>query len=105
MPESIRYVPIDKEILEVLKKHLEEQSRLELDNPDNMLFVNRAYGVPSNNAINKFLQSILKELDIQPQNITCTGNCHTYASILLSEGIDILAIANPNCQIKLDHLY
>lgn len=93
IPESIRYVPIDKEALEVLKKHLEEQSRLELDNTDNMLFVNRAYRVPSNNAMNKFLQSILKEFDIQPQNMTCTGSRHTYTSILLSEDIDIWAIA------------
>lgn len=92
-PESIRHVPVDKEVLEVLKKLQEEQSELELDNPDEMLFVNLFYGVPSNSAMNKFLQSILGELDIQPKNMTCTGNRHTYASILLSEGIDIWAIA------------
>ena len=58
-----------------------------------MLFVNIIHGIPSNNACNKYLQSILEKLDIFPQNMTCTGNRHTYASILLSEDIDIWAIA------------
>ncbi|WP_438478540.1 hypothetical protein [Streptococcus pluranimalium] len=49
-----------------------------------MLFVNVFYGIPSNNACNKKLQGILEELNITPMNMTCTGNRHTYASILLS---------------------
>lgn len=58
-----------------------------------MLFVNVIYGVPSNNACNKQLQAFLKDLNITPKNMTCTGNRHTYASILLSENIDIWVIS------------
>lgn len=58
-----------------------------------MLFVNLIHGIPSNKACNKHLQSILEHLNIFPHNMTCTGNRHTYASILLSEDIDIWAIA------------
>lgn len=64
-----------------------------LQNPDNMLFVNFYSGIPTNNAYNKHLQSILKKLDITPLNLTCTGNRHTYASILISEGIDLWVLA------------
>lgn len=58
-----------------------------------MLFVNLIHEIPSNKACNKHLQSILEHLDIFPHNLTCTGNRHTYASILLSEDIDIWPIA------------
>ncbi len=58
-----------------------------------MLFVNLIHGIPSNKACNKHLQNILEHLNIFPHNMTCTGNRHTYASILLSEDIDIWAIA------------
>lgn len=32
-------------------------------------------------------------MDITPLNLTCTGNRHTYASILISEGIDLWVLA------------
>lgn len=92
-PESVRYIPIDDDTINMLHRIQKEQHQVTLHNPENMLFVNLIYGVPSNKACNKHLQNILEELNIFPQNMTCTGNRHTYASILLSEDIDIWAIA------------
>lgn len=92
-PESVRYIPIDDETVSILHQIKKEQSGFLLNNPDQMLFVNVFYGVPSNNAANKYLQHILQSLSIEPQNMTCTGNRHTYASILLAEDIDIWVIA------------
>lgn len=92
-PESVRYIPIDAETITILKRIKFEQSNCELDNKDNMLFVNVHYGIPSNNACNKQLQAILENLSIEPRKMTCTGNRHTYASILLAEDIDIWVIA------------
>lgn len=92
-PESIRHIPIDDDTLKMFKRIKYEQAQYELDNSDNMLFVNIFYGIPSNNACNKQLQTILDELNVEPKNMTCTGNRHTYASILLSEDIDIWVIA------------
>lgn len=92
-PDSIRKIPIDDELIEILLRMKKEQSMYYLQNPDNMLFVNFYSGIPTNNACNKHLQSILKKLDITPLNLTCTGNRHTYASILISEGIDLWVLA------------
>ncbi|MDY3023820.1 tyrosine-type recombinase/integrase [Streptococcus hyovaginalis] len=92
-PESVRSIPIDDETLDMFKRIKNQQDELNLDNPDQMLFVNVIYGVPSNNACNKQLQAFLKDLNITPKNMTCTGNRHTYASILLSENIDIWVIS------------
>lgn len=92
-PESIRTIPIDDDTLQIFKRIKSEQAQCQIDNSDNMLFVNIFYGIPSNKACNKHLQGILEQLNIFPQNMTCTGNRHTYASILLSEDIDIWAIA------------
>ncbi|HEM2534725.1 site-specific integrase [Streptococcus suis] len=92
-PESIRYIPIDDDTVKILFRIQKQQHQYILSNPDKMLFVNLIHGIPSNKACNKHLQSILEHLDIFPHNMTCTGNRHTYASILLSEDIDIWAIA------------
>lgn len=55
-PESIRHIPID-DTLKMFKRIKFEQSQCELDNPDNMLFVNVFYGIPSNNACNTDIKS------------------------------------------------
>lgn len=94
---SIRTVPIDKNTLEVLKKmKLEQEQVSEKYNvkiPDNMLFYNRITGIPTSPGINKYLQKSLRELNIEPFNLTSTGLRHTYPSVLMGQGIDIWAIA------------
>lgn len=91
--DSIRNIPIDVDTLLMFQRIKQEQEQVEIYNPDEMLFVNVLFGVPSNNACNKQLQTILESLEIEPNTMTCTGNRHTYASILLSEDIDIWVIA------------
>lgn len=90
---SVRTVPIDEKTVSVLKGMNYEQSKFNLDNPDNMLFVSPKFGIPTNNGVNKVLQELLETLDIQPHQMTATGIRHTYASIMLSENIDIWALS------------
>ncbi|HFI0289429.1 TPA: tyrosine-type recombinase/integrase [Streptococcus suis] len=92
-PDSIREIPVDDDVLSILHRIKIEQGKYYLVNPDNMLFVNFYTGIPTNNACNKHLQAILKKLEIKPQNLTCTGIRHTFASILISEGIDLWVLA------------
>ena len=78
---------------------LKKEQRLAYQNrgireEENFLFYDVVYGVPSNNAVNKFLQSLLMKYDIQPFTLTATGVRHTYASILLAKGIDIWVVAH-----------
>ena len=95
--ESVRVVPIDKNVIQVLKELKESQFRMlkyyDLENPDNMIFFDLFNGVSSNNTINKWLKNILQELNIQPLNMTSTGLRHSYCSSLLAMGIDIWAIS------------
>lgn len=70
-----------------------EQSQLNLCNPENFLFWDSTYGVPSNSGVNKALRLILQEQEITPLNMSATGIRHTYASIMLALGIDIWVIA------------
>lgn len=90
---SIRNVPIDNSVIEVLDKLLKEQEALELYNPDNLLFVHPLYGVPSNKTVNTCLSELLHQLNITPKVLTATGIRHTYISILLAEGIDIWTLS------------
>ena len=95
---SVRDVPIDDETVVVLNL-LKKEQRLAYQNrgireEENFLFYDVVYGVPSNNAVNKFLQSLLMKYDIQPFTLTATGVRHTYASILLAKGIDIWVVAH-----------
>ena len=95
--ESVRVVPIDKNVIQVLKELKKSQFRMlkyyDLENPDNMIFFDLFNGVSSNNTINKWLKNILQELNIQPLNMTSTGLRHSYCSSLLAMGIDIWAIS------------
>lgn len=94
---SIREIPIDDNTIKVLEKLKHEQKYVlksyGKNNPDNCLFIDRQYGIPSNVAVNKQLKEILKHLGIKPSNMTATGLRHTYASTLLAMGVDIWAIA------------
>ena len=95
--ESVRVVPIDKNVIQVLKELKDSQFRMlkyyNLENPDNMIFFDLFNGVSSNNTINKWLKSILQELNIKPLNMTSTGLRHSYCSSLLAMGIDIWAVS------------
>lgn len=94
---SDRYVPIDGDTIEILRclrvDQKETLNRLNVKNPDQFLFYDGLYGTPTNNGVNKALQLMLEELEIAPYMLTATGIRHTYASILLSKGVDIWVVA------------
>ena len=95
---SDREVPIDNEVIAVLKKLQKEQKQVlsdyHIDNPEGFLFYDKTFGVPTNNAINKQLRQILQDNSVRPYNLSTTGIRHTYASILLAKDIDIWIVAN-----------
>ncbi|MBY5009662.1 site-specific integrase [Streptococcus suis] len=90
---SVRNIPIDDSVIDVLDKLLKEQESLNLKNSKNLLFVDPIYGVPSNKTVNTCLSELLHQLNITPKVLTATGIRHTYISILLAEGIDIWTLS------------
>lgn len=94
---SIRNIPVDVETIKILKELKISQNLIMsyygIENKEEFLFINPFYGVPTNNAVNKYLRKTLTELSIEPYNLSSTGIRHTYASLLLSYGIDIWVVA------------
>ncbi|MDY2963160.1 tyrosine-type recombinase/integrase [Streptococcus dysgalactiae] len=64
-----------------------------MENSEQFLLYNVHSGVPTNNSVNKHLRQLLHSLRIEPYNLSPTGMRHTYASILLTHGIDIWVVA------------
>lgn len=93
---SIRRVPISKNLKKVLLNLKKEQSEkltaLGIENSDNLIFYDYRFGMISNNAINKYLTSILKTLKIDTK-MTSAGARHTYGSYLLAKGVDIWLVS------------
>ncbi|WP_170237723.1 tyrosine-type recombinase/integrase [Streptococcus hyovaginalis] len=94
---SIRTVPIDKQTIEILKKLKREQEvyfkRYKMSNEENLLFIDFFTGVPTSQGINRSLRQTMEDINIKPKNLSSTGLRHTYASMMLSQDIDIWAIA------------
>lgn len=93
---SIRYVPIDDDLIMVLKylKRIQE-SVLEsrgIVNPEGFIFFDYRYGVPTNTGLNKFLKKCLTALNIDSE-MTATGTRHTYGSVLLANGVDVWVVS------------
>ncbi|MEY8700965.1 site-specific integrase [Streptococcus ferus] len=95
--DSIRSVPVDSSVIQILKDLKQVQSEAlayyGLSNPDNIVFFDLFNGISSNNTVNKWLKKILQELAIEPVNLTSTGLRHTYCSYLLAKNIDIWAVS------------
>lgn len=94
---SIRTVPIDKQTIEILKKLKRQQEvyfkRYKMSNEENLLFIDFFTGVPTSQGINRSLRQTMEDINIKPKNLSSTGLRHTYASMMLSQDIDIWAIA------------
>ncbi|MGT2625311.1 tyrosine-type recombinase/integrase [Streptococcus thoraltensis] len=94
---SIRTVPIDNRTIEILKKLKREQEayfkRYKMSNEENLLFIDFFTGVPTSQGINRSLRQTMEDINIKPKNLSSTGLRHTYASMMLSQDIDIWAIA------------
>ncbi|HGC8952351.1 TPA: site-specific integrase [Streptococcus agalactiae] len=95
---SVRAVPVNKKVMQILKRIKQEQTlvdeRYHIKKSDDFIFYDKFYGVPTNNAINKYLRSSLFKNNIQPTNLSVTGIRHTYASFLLAHNVDIWVVAN-----------
>lgn len=95
---SVREVPIDDEACSVLKqlKQVQKRSLKETNtsNPDDFIYFDSNYGVPTSANVNKLLRQLLKEEKIEPRRLSLTGLRHTYASYLLANNIDIWVVSN-----------
>ena len=95
---SVREVPIDDEACSVLKqlKRVQKRSLKETNtsNPDDFIYFDSNYGVPTSANVNKLLRQLLKEEKIEPRRLSLTGLRHTYASYLLANNIDIWVVSN-----------
>lgn len=94
---SIREIPVDDKLLQVLKDLKEEQSMVLYDrkdlNKEDLVFYDRRYRIPTNAGLNKYLRVCLSELGIGSQEMSATSGRHTYGSYLLSQGVDIWVVA------------
>lgn len=95
--DSIRSVPVDSNVIQILKDLKQVQSTTlayyDLTNPEDIVFFDLFNGVSNNRTINSYLKNILQELAIEPVNLTSTGLRHTYCSYLLAKNIDIWAVS------------
>ena len=90
---SVREIPVDDKLLQVLKDLKEEQSMVLYDrkdlNKEDLVFYDRRYKIPTNAGLNKYLRVCLSELGIGSQEMSATSGRHTYGSYLLAKGVDI----------------
>lgn len=93
---SNRKIPINKDIIEMLKQYKKDQQELfnefNVKNPLNQIFYHYIEGIVTNNTVNKSLRRALMKLKITPV-ITMHGARHTWGSILLYQGIDVITIS------------
>lgn len=94
---SIREIPVDDKLLQVLKDLKEEQSKVLFDredlNKEDLVFYDRRYRIPTNAGLNKYLRVCLSEVGIGSQEMSATSGRHTYGSYLLASGVDIWVVA------------
>ena len=94
---SVREIPVDDKLLQVLKDFKEEQSKVLFDredlNKEDLVFYDRRYRIPTNAGLNKYLRVCLSELGIGSQEMSATSGRHTYGSYLLAQGVDIWVVA------------
>lgn len=94
---SVREIPVDDKLLQVLKDLKEEQAMVLYDrkdlNKEDLVFYDRRYKIPTNAGLNKYLRVCLSELGIGSQEMSATSGRHTYGSYLLAKGVDIWVVA------------
>lgn len=94
---SVREIPVDEKLLQVLEDLKAEQSKVLYDredlNKEDLVFYDRRYRIPTNAGLNKYLRVCLSELGIGSQEMSATSGRHTYGSFLLAKGVDIWIVA------------
>lgn len=94
---SVREIPVDEKLLQVLEDLKAEQSKVLYDredlNKEDLVFYDRRYRIPTNAGLNKYLRVCLSELGVGSQEMSATSGRHTYGSFLLAKGVDIWIVA------------
>ena len=94
---SVREIPVDEKLLQVLEDLKAGQSKVLYDredlNKEDLVFYDRKYRIPTNAGLNKYLRVCLSELGIGSQEMSATSGRHTYGSFLLAKGVDIWIVA------------
>ena len=94
---SVREIPVDEKLLQVLEDLKAGQSKVLYDredlNKEDLVFYDRRYRIPTNAGLNKYLRVCLSELGIGSQEMSATSGRHTYGSFLLAKGVDIWIVA------------
>lgn len=94
--QSNRKVPIDKKTVRIMKDFKSSQKQLFAGlgvNPKfDFVFYNAKEGLISNNAVNKKLKELLRQLKIDTP-LTIHGLRHTHASVLIYKSINIMAVS------------
>ncbi|MGO4540340.1 tyrosine-type recombinase/integrase [Paenibacillus sp. 2TAB19] len=88
-PQSVRTIKIDEDTMRIFKEWFKRLP----DNFHGLVFYSASskYKVISNNAVNKSLEIMLTNLNIEPVSIH--GMRHTHASVLLYKGVSIYYIS------------
>lgn len=94
--QSVRRVPLDRETTEIMQDFKNEQSELfskmNISPRHDFVFYNAKEGLISNNAVNKKLKELLRQLEIDTP-LTMHGLRHTHASVLIFKGVNIMAVS------------
>lgn len=83
---SIRTIKVNPELLSLLRQ-------LEQHTTSNMVFFSQFGTIPTSNAVNKVLRSLLHELGIKKRGFHFHSLRHSHVALLLARGIDIYAIS------------
>ncbi|GEP19176.1 site-specific integrase [Pediococcus argentinicus] len=86
---SNRIIPINKTLVNVFKELKNAKDPQKTD----LLFTTQFGTIPSSNAVNKTLRKNMEKLDINRKNFHFHSLCHSHVAYLLSQGVDIYAIA------------
>ena len=95
---SVRFVPFDREVKQVLKKLKKQQTLtcelLGVKNDNNFVFFQAGtkWELPDESTVNKRVKKIIEELQIEPV-ITAYGARHTYGSVKVQEGVPLEVLA------------
>lgn len=94
--QSVRKIPLDHETRSIISTFKEKQrdlfEKLDIHPKHDFVFYNAKEGLISNNAVNKKLKELLRQLNIDTP-LTIHGLRHTHASILIFKGINIMAVS------------
>lgn len=83
---SNRTIGVNSKLLELLKV-------LRKNSLSNMVYMNQYGTIPTSNAVNKTLRSLLESLNINRRNFHFHSLRHSHVALLLANGIDLYTIS------------